>query len=68
MKGHGVTNMCLKPKNQSHCLFRQFQEDKKIQRVSQAFYKICVKGLNKAGKVKIFYGYKSKDFMQMLNG
>ena len=35
----------FKTKNQSHCLLRQFKEEK-IQRVNQALYKISVKGLN----------------------
>ena len=31
-----------------------------------ALYKISVKGLNYAGKVKLLYGYETKDFIQML--
>ena len=39
---------------------------KNVQRVSPALYKIIVKVLNEAGKVKLLYGYETKDLMQML--
>ena len=56
----------LKPINQSHCLLSQFQEEKNAKGLGLALYKISVKELNEAGKVKLLYVYETWEFRQML--
>ena len=66
MKLQGLTHICLKPNTNAIAYGDRSMKKKNVQRVSLALYKIGVKGLNKAGKIKPSYVYETKDFMKML--